>query len=447
MARTGTNSQKKAAAPVKGRKRIGVDPAPKRTSPCIGKLLNHEKGEEKEDLGPPVVILPVANPPVVLELSPEFENEARHDLHAQLMPITEENENRNIASDNESAPSMPTNETTDVVATTIDEVSQMLVNINGNAMSNEEPMAPTEDFEGVFPPSFELAAQTTAGVPESVTDSYIPTVGYNDMAHTNVEETIRLGNFPTETDMDYTSNATNLPARCLIDVGPVETGDVLENWKLIHGDHLTRTRNFFLSQERNSLQDWFTVEFPSTKVYPDFGPVHFAIAIQAEIGLWKWLTTPSACLNVRLYFPGINKEVLHPFVASVDPSHPIVNDSEDIFRFEALRIFPFCECAYLLRDQEPSKPSINNHLDTLFSCQVPRNNKGNFPKMQFRKTMNMPDAKHRVFFVYSSNAGPDTDTSNRSLYIRNMQKVKDFLIISTRDDPGMQLTHLQKQNF
>jgi hypothetical protein len=78
MARTATNSHKKAAASVKGRKQVGVAPASKRNSPCIGKLLNHEKGEEKEDLVPPVVILPVDNPPVVLELLPEFENEAWH---------------------------------------------------------------------------------------------------------------------------------------------------------------------------------------------------------------------------------------------------------------------------------------------------------------------------------------------------------------------------------
>jgi hypothetical protein len=194
MARTGTNSHKKAAASVKGKKRVGVAPASKRTSPRIGKLLNHEKGEEKDDLVLPVVILPVDNPPVVLELSPEFENEAQHDLGAQVTPSTEENENGNVASDNESAPLMRTNETTDVLATTIDEVSQMLVDINGNAFSNEST---TEEFEGVFPPSFEQAAQTMAGV-------------------------------PIETEMNYISNAAKLPARCLIDVGPVETGDVWE---------------------------------------------------------------------------------------------------------------------------------------------------------------------------------------------------------------------------
>jgi hypothetical protein len=138
---------------------------------------------------------------------------------------------------------------------------------------------------------------------------------------------------------------------------------------------------------------------------------------------------------------------LHHFVACVDPALPIVNDSEDMLRSGPLRMFPFRYCAYLLRDQEPSKASINNHLETLFAAQVPSNNKGIYPKMQFRKTINMSGATHRVFCVYNVPAQQDTDISNKSLYIRNMQKLKDFLVVSTRDDPGRQITHSQKQNF
>jgi hypothetical protein len=70
MARTGTTSPQKAAASVKGRKRIGGAPALKRISPHIGSLMNHEKGDDPENLVPPVVIFPIANPPVVSQLSP-----------------------------------------------------------------------------------------------------------------------------------------------------------------------------------------------------------------------------------------------------------------------------------------------------------------------------------------------------------------------------------------
>jgi hypothetical protein len=94
MARTPANSQKKPAASVRGRKPVGEAPPYMRNSPLVRKVLNRETGEEKEDLVSPVVTFAGANPPVVLELSPEFENEARHDLGVQVLQSTEEkNEN------------------------------------------------------------------------------------------------------------------------------------------------------------------------------------------------------------------------------------------------------------------------------------------------------------------------------------------------------------------
>jgi hypothetical protein len=212
MARTVNISAKKASASAKGRRpKVGLA-ASTRVSPRLSSKKNVEKGNEPED------------PTFVSHLSPEFENEARNELRPIIVNTTL-NENTNVAGDNEVPPLVPANERADLATATIDEVSQMLVDINGNMLSKEPPS--TEEFEDILPQSFEKAAQTT-GVP---------------IECTAVEETIPLETMPTDTE--NISNARKLPVRCLIDVGTVETPDVLENWKICHGEDLTRTRIFF----------------------------------------------------------------------------------------------------------------------------------------------------------------------------------------------------------
>jgi hypothetical protein len=93
----------------------------------------------------------------------------------------------------------------------------------------------------------------------------------------------------------------------LIDVTPSSQTNVsIEDWLLEYGPAITSTRNFFISQELNKDRDWFTVNRPSLKTYPDSGPDHIAV-LPARNGVEAWLLDHSLCQKVRRFYQEFNE--------------------------------------------------------------------------------------------------------------------------------------------
>jgi hypothetical protein len=119
-----------------------------------------------------------------------------------------------------------------------------------------------------------------------------------------------------------------------------------------------------VAQEHNQLRDWFTKEYPTSKIYPDFGPAHIATTINAKTELEKWVLRPALAQCVRCYFPGIEQSLLHHFVACMGWPEPVVTVCENFYHTNTIWLFPFKFCSgfCLSLEDKPVAEVINHHL-------------------------------------------------------------------------------------
>jgi hypothetical protein len=137
---------------------------------------------------------------------------------------------------------------------------------------------------------------------------------------------------------------------------------------------------------------------------------------------------PTLSRTVRLYFAGLMEKILHPFVSCTDCIEPVVEDSPDFYKSGPLRVFPSKDCFGLLRQEEPNSLPLNTHLEKLAESVLPLNKSNVIPNLVFRKITTLHSTTKRVVCVYGSPTQHGYDYSPQSLYGKNVNKLKDFLL-------------------
>jgi hypothetical protein len=137
---------------------------------------------------------------------------------------------------------------------------------------------------------------------------------------------------------------------------------------------------------------------------------------------------PRLSRNVRLYFPGLMEEILHPFVSCTNCIEPVVEDYPDFFKSGPLCVFPFPECFGLLRQEEPNSVPLNKHLEILAESVLPLNKSNVIPNLVFWKITTLHSTTKRVVCVYGSPTQHGYDYSPQSLCGKNVNKLKEILL-------------------
>jgi hypothetical protein len=160
------------------------------------------------------------------------------------------------------------------------------------------------------------------------------------------------------------------------------------------------------------------------KVYPSEGP-SFISTTKSATGLNAWLVRTERSEMTRRFFPGMAYRDMHPFVAATECVDPIVPAPKGFTKIEHLSIFPFHHCANLLVDPPEDKPD-NGNLDVIAKATLPKADAGGTSLINFRSATALNGMDTRVLIVYTKPPSLEEDTTNRSLFGKNQNKIKDF---------------------
>jgi hypothetical protein len=98
---------------------------------------------------------------------------------------------------------------------------------------------------------------------------------------------------------------------------------------------------FFWDQEKNEKTAWFSVLVPKMKAYPDTPQPDYILTSFGTKGLSNWLVQHQLSQKVRLYFSGIDGNLLHPFLECVGVNVSMGEQYAICHHLESLLIFPF----------------------------------------------------------------------------------------------------------
>ena len=267
-------------------------------------------------------------------------------------------------------------------------------------------------------PAFEAAAAAEEAEPGDPATSTQTDASFSTPEHKRPNESVenadasKQENTPASTKGDEVSTVhTAAPQRLKDDVYehvvihvPLPSDKNLGAWRLVFSKHILATRMFFLDQERNIENSWFTVHRPMIKEYPKIGPDNISFTSgQSDIPLW--LTMQDSCGLTRLHFPGLDVITLRCFLHFANVSVPTISAPPGIQKNEHTTIAPLSFVVSLLRNP-PQKMvetiGANCFMKTLAESVLPPGKKGATSEIIFRAGLSMPQIQNRVFVVFSS---------------------------------------------
>ncbi len=248
----------------------------------------------------------------------------------------------------------------------------------------------------------------------------------------------------SDTISDYTRDSTD-PR--VIQIGNLPDNAVINTWKLAYGDAPTETHLFFMNQENELTEKWFSVTKPTLKEYPYVASTDYSTTCKKK-GLNLWLVNNDLSKLVREYFPGVLDSVLHPFwVSAAVPGYDLTLELEDeseranVYNIDHLRIFQFGPC-FTLDLGNPNED--NKKLEKIANVKLPLTKTEEKPEIKFRQ-LAMPNEEKRVWCVYTHE--PTDNVLDKSPFVKNANKIRDFFNSTSLFEIGMKFTRAEQHSF